>query len=60
MKSRKKKENVDVMQEMQAIRRTFDSILVMEIIWSSMKCLKNNPKLNIPEAIECGINEWIK
>lgn len=34
--------------------------LVVEIFWSAMHYLKNNPTKSIPEAIDYGISEWIK
>jgi len=34
--------------------------LETEIIWSSMKILKENNKLSIVDAIWMGRNEWVK
>lgn len=34
--------------------------LQCEVIWSAMKAIQENPDLKVSEAIEIGINEWIK
>jgi hypothetical protein len=34
--------------------------LSVEIIWSTMHALKNNPKLTLSEALNIGAGEWIK
>lgn len=34
--------------------------LNVEIIWSAMNTLKQQPELSIEQAIECGVSEWIK
>ena len=34
--------------------------LETEVIWSALNSLKNNPTQTIVEAMENGINEWIK
>lgn len=37
-----------------------DNGLSVEIIWSAMLHLKNNPTCTIEDAIDYGFNEWIK
>lgn len=34
--------------------------LTTEVVWSALKALKENPKLEIAEAMEIGYNEWVK
>ena len=34
--------------------------LCVEIIWSAMKYMKENPNCSIAYAIEVGYSEWIK
>jgi len=34
--------------------------LSVEIIWSAMHAIKNNPQLTISEALNIGAEEWIK
>jgi hypothetical protein len=34
--------------------------LSVEIIWSAMNAIKDNPKLAISEALNIGAGEWIK
>ena len=34
--------------------------LETEVVWSALNSLKNNPTQTIIEAMENGMNEWIK
>ena len=34
--------------------------LETEVVWSALNSLKNNPTQTIVEAMENGMNEWIK
>jgi hypothetical protein len=37
-----------------------ERVLLPEVIWSSLHAMKDNPELSVLQAIEEGINEWIK
>jgi hypothetical protein len=37
-----------------------DKALLPEILWSSLHAMKTNPEISVLDAIDEGINEWIK
>jgi hypothetical protein len=53
-----------VMDEIKAIHPILQEAkkygLETEVIWSALNSLKNNPTQTIVEAMENGMNEWIK
>ncbi len=51
---------VETLKEFESISMVCRSDLRVEIIWTTLNCMKKNPKLSICEAIECGIGEWEK
>lgn len=46
--------------ELDTIANVLNEDLCVEILWSAMNALKQNPNLSIQEAIETGYGEWIK
>jgi hypothetical protein len=44
----------------EAIKQGDKHSLTVEIIWSAMIYLKSHPKESIEDAMDYGINEWIK
>ena len=46
--------------DLDSIGTAINEDLCVEILWSAMNALKENPKLSIPKAIEAGYGEWIK
>lgn len=53
-----------VHSEMDALKEAFQMAsyddLEFEVILWAMKALQSNPKLTINEAIDIGLDEWIK
>jgi hypothetical protein len=43
-----------------ALKIASDYNLEAEVMAYAMIFLKDNPKITISEAIQCGLNEWIK
>jgi hypothetical protein len=46
--------------DLDSIGTAINEDLCVEILWSAMNALKQNPNLSIQEAIDMGYGEWIK
>ena len=61
---KKKKEKLDISKILDEVYETLTLAnkygLAAEVITWSFRYLKENPKLTIEEALQMGINEWIK
>jgi hypothetical protein len=61
---KKKKEQIDIFKTLDEVYETLTLAnkynLSAEVITWSFRYLKENPKLTIEEALQMGINEWIK
>jgi len=48
--------------DFKAVARTFKEAnkyrLEVEVFWSAMNALKQDPTLSIEEALDCGLYEW--
>lgn len=57
-------EEENTMQQMDAIKEAIQIAspheLELEVILWAMKALQSNPKLTITEALDVGLDEWIK
>jgi len=51
-------------KELEAIGKMLDTALEygleLEVIYSSLKTMKENPKLNPAEAFALGVTEWVR
>lgn len=54
--------NLQLDSDMSAILQTIsdDNGLAVEILWTAMMHIKNNPTCSITDAIDVGYEEWIK
>jgi len=53
-------QSIDAVADMLSNQDVIDNDIEVEVIWSAMMFLKNNPKATIQQACEHGVNEWIK
>ena len=50
----------ETLKELDAIASVCRDDLCVEILWTTLNCMKKNPNSSILKAINCGIGEWVK